>query len=63
MVLNGISLMSNDDYLFMCLLAIRVSFQCGKCANLLHIFFPSPDDMLIDFRERGREGEKEEEKH
>ena len=55
--------MSNDDYLFMCLLAIRVSFQCGKCANLLHIFFPSPDDMLIDFRERGREGEKEEEKH
>ena len=27
------------------------------------IFLPSPEDMFIDFREREREGEREEEKH
>ena len=35
--------------------------MCGLI--LVFIFLLSPEDMLIDFRERGREGEREGEKH
>ena len=58
------SIMANDDeHLFMCLLVICISFGGGDLSIQIPCLFFFLRFYLFCFRERGREGEREGEKH